>query len=70
MRSFVRTIPSLLIFRKEIAEFLLQGAVSAVSSIAEVAEARGLMSYGASRIDLFRRAASYVADILDRRETG
>jgi ABC-type uncharacterized transport system substrate-binding protein len=42
----------------------------AVYPFAEVAEVGGLMSYGASRTDLFRRAASYVANILNGAKPG
>jgi len=53
------------IFRKEITEFAARERFPAVYPFAEMAEAGGLMSYGTSRIDLFRRAASYVANILN-----
>jgi len=62
---FCSNNPLTLIFRKEIAEFAARERFPAVYPFAEVAEVGGLMSYGASRIDLFRRAASYVANILN-----
>ena len=37
----------------------------AIYPFTEVAEAGGLMSYGASRPDLFRQAATYAAKILE-----
>jgi putative tryptophan/tyrosine transport system substrate-binding protein len=67
---FCSNNPLTLIFRKEIAEFAARERFRAVYPFAEVAEAGGLMSYGASRIDLFRRAASYVADILNGAKPG
>jgi putative ABC transport system substrate-binding protein len=62
--------PLTLIFRKEITEFAARERFPAVYPFAEMAEAGGLMSYGASRIDLFRRAASYVANILKGAKPG
>ena len=57
--------PLTLIFRKEIAEFAIGERLRGAYPFAEVAEAGGLMSYGGSRTDLFRRAASYAANILN-----
>src|ERR1700737_1913528 len=67
---FCSNNPLTLIFRKEIAEFAARERFPAVYPFAEVAEVGGLMSYGASRIDLFRRAASYVANILNGAKPG
>jgi putative ABC transport system substrate-binding protein len=53
-----------LIFRKLIVDFAAEERLPAMYPLVELAETGGLMSYGASRIDLFRRAASYVAKIL------
>jgi putative tryptophan/tyrosine transport system substrate-binding protein len=62
--------PLTLISRKEIAEFAVGERLRGAYPFAEVAEAGGLMSYGGSRIDLFRRAASYVANILNGAKPG
>jgi putative ABC transport system substrate-binding protein len=67
---FCSNNPLTLIFRKEIAELAAGERFPAVYPFAEVAEAGGLMSYGASRIDLFRRAATYVANILNGAKPG
>src|SRR2546430_3951437 len=53
-----------LIFRKLIVTFAAEDRLPAMYPLAELVETGGLMSYGASRTDLFRRAASYVAKIL------
>jgi ABC-type uncharacterized transport system substrate-binding protein len=55
----------ILIFRKLIVDFAAERRLPAMYPLVELAEAGGLMSYGASRSDLFRRAASYVAKILN-----
>jgi putative ABC transport system substrate-binding protein len=57
--------PASLIFRNQITDFAVQERLPAMYPFAEVAEAGGLMSYGASRSDLFRHAATYVARILN-----
>jgi putative ABC transport system substrate-binding protein len=62
--------PLTLIFRKEIADFAVSERLRGVYPFAEVAEAGGLMSYGASRPELFRRAAAYVANILNGAQPG
>jgi putative ABC transport system substrate-binding protein len=54
-----------LIFRKLIVDFAANERLAAMYPLAELVEAGGLMSYGASRTDLFRRAAGYVAKILN-----
>jgi putative ABC transport system substrate-binding protein len=56
---------AILILRKQIAEFAAQERLPAMYPFTEVTEAGGLMSYGASRNDLFHRAASYVVKILN-----
>ena len=53
-----------LIFRNIIVDFAAKERLPAMYPLTELVEAGGLMSYGASRIDLFRRVASYVAKIL------
>jgi putative tryptophan/tyrosine transport system substrate-binding protein len=55
----------ILIFRKLIVDFVAEQGLPAMYPLVELAEAGGLMSYGTSRTDLFRRAASYVARILN-----
>jgi putative ABC transport system substrate-binding protein len=57
--------PLTLILRKEIAQFAAGERIPAIYPFKEVAEAGGLMSYGANRPALFRRAAAYVAKILN-----
>ena len=50
--------------RDEIAELALRNRLPSVSGLRELAEAGGLMAYGASFGDLYRRAASHVSKIL------
>ena len=50
--------------RVEIAELALRNRLPTVSGLRELAEAGGLMAYGASFGDLYRRAASHVSKIL------
>ena len=57
--------PATLIFRKPIAEFAAQERLPAMYPFTEVTEDGGLMSYGASRVDLFHRAAGYATKILN-----
>jgi putative ABC transport system substrate-binding protein len=56
--------PLILIMRKQIAELAAAQRLPAIYPFAEVTESGGLMSYGGSRTDLFRRAATYAAKIL------
>ena len=51
-------------FRQQIVEFALTNRLSLVAELREFAVAGGLASYGTSRADLWRRAASYVVKIL------
>jgi putative ABC transport system substrate-binding protein len=53
-----------LIYRKLIVDFAAESRLPAMYPFTELAEVGGLMSYGASRPDLFRRAAIYVGKIL------
>jgi putative ABC transport system substrate-binding protein len=53
-----------LTFRKRIADFAAQERLPAIYAFIETVEAGGLMSYGASRSELFRRAAGYASKIL------
>jgi putative ABC transport system substrate-binding protein len=62
---FASGIPQTLIFRQAIADFAMAERLPAMYPFIECAEAGGLMSYGASRSDLFRRAANYGAKILN-----
>jgi putative ABC transport system substrate-binding protein len=59
-------LPDPLIFfnRKLVAEFAAKHKLPAIYSFSEYVEAGGLMSYGTSFPDLFRRAATYVDKIL------
>ena len=59
--------PVLFSHRKEIAELAVKSRLPAIYTALEFVEAGGLMSYGASITDLFRRAATYVDKILKGR---
>ena len=50
--------------RAQIAELELKNRLPAISQVREYVEAGGLMSYGASMADMYRRAAGYVHKIL------
>ena len=50
--------------RKRIADFAIGQRLPSLHGVREFAAAGGLMSYGASLADLFRRAAGYVDKIL------
>ncbi len=50
--------------RSQIAELALRNNLPAVSGLREMVEAGGLMAYGASFRELYRRAASHVYEIL------
>jgi putative ABC transport system substrate-binding protein len=50
--------------RKQVADFAAKNRLPAIYHVAEFVEAGGLMSYGVSFIDLYRRAATYVDKIL------
>jgi len=56
--------------RIEIAEFALRHRLPAVAGVPEAAEAGALIAYGPSRIDLYRRAATYVDKILKGAKPG
>jgi putative ABC transport system substrate-binding protein len=51
-------------YRRLIAELAAQSRLPAVYPIAEFTSVGGLIAYGFDRVDLFRRAASYVHRIL------
>jgi putative ABC transport system substrate-binding protein len=61
---FTLNNPFTLILRQQIADLVAEQRFPAIYPFSEVAEVGGLMSYGASRTDLFRQAAIYVARIL------
>ncbi len=50
--------------RREIGEFALKNRLPMIAELREFAEAGGLMTYGPSQMDLYRRAATYVDKIL------
>ena len=50
--------------RKQIADFAAKNRLPAILPFPEYVEAGGLMSYSASVIDMYRRAAVYVDKIL------
>jgi len=56
--------------RKQIVELAVKNRLPAIYSTAEWVEAGGLMTYGASFTDLFRRAATYVDKILKGAKPG
>jgi len=56
--------------RNEIAQLALRNRLSMMSTISEWVEAGGLMSYGASLSDQWRRAAGYVDKILKGAKAG
>ena len=56
--------PVFLSHRKRIADLAAKGRLPAVSGTREHVEAGGLMAYGPSFPDMFRRAATYVDKIL------
>jgi putative tryptophan/tyrosine transport system substrate-binding protein len=56
--------PLTLDYRNQIADFAAGHQLPTLHGLSEFAAAGGLMSYGANRVDLFRRAAGYVDKIL------
>jgi putative ABC transport system substrate-binding protein len=50
--------------RTQVADFAAKSRLPAIYHVPEFVEAGGLMSYGVSFIDLYRRAATYVDKIL------
>ena len=56
--------PLTLVHRTPIAEFTAREQLPSLHGIREFVTAGGLMSYGASLLDLFRRAGSYVDKVL------
>jgi putative ABC transport system substrate-binding protein len=51
-------------YRKELAEIAVKSRIPAMYQVSESVEAGGLMTYGVSTADLWRRAATYVDKIL------
>ncbi len=62
--------PMFLTQRKQIADLATKNKLPAIYGIPEHAQAGGLMAYGASRTELFRRAATYVDKILKGAKPG
>jgi putative ABC transport system substrate-binding protein len=56
--------PSIVLHGRRIADFAAKGRLPAVYASREVVDVGGLMSYGPSTSDMFRRAAVYVGKIL------
>ena len=56
--------PLTLTYRQRVADFTAEQQLPSLHGVREFAAAGGLMSYGASLADLFRRAAGYVDKIL------
>ena len=71
VEAVVVLVDALMIFHRDwIAELASNRRLPSVFSFKEFAEAGGLLSYGASRDALFRRAASYVDKILKGAKPG
>jgi putative tryptophan/tyrosine transport system substrate-binding protein len=66
----VQDDPHALAGRIQIAEFALRKRLPAVAGVPEYAEAGGLIAYGPNRIDLYRRAATFVDKILKGAKPG
>jgi len=66
--ALVLGAPVLISQRKKIADLMVKNRLPATYNVAEYVEAGGLMSYGVSVIDLYRRAATYVDKILKGRK--
>ena len=49
---------------KRIADFAIKSRLPSIFHVAEFVDSGGLVSYGADRSDMFRRAATYVDKIL------
>ncbi len=62
--ALVLGAPVLISQRKKIADLMVKNRLPATYNVAEYVEAGGLMSYGVSVVDLYRRAATYVDKIL------
>jgi len=60
----IEATPSIQLQRKKILELAEQNRLPAMHSDEEWVNSGGLMSYGANRNDLYRRAATYVDKIL------
>jgi putative tryptophan/tyrosine transport system substrate-binding protein len=60
----VMNSPFLVSHRKQVADLAVKNRLPAIYYSTEFVEDRGLMSYGVSFTDLFRRAATYVDEIL------
>ncbi len=56
--------PLIITYRKRIADFAATNRLPAIHGLREFVQAGGLIAYGASLSDLFRRAATYVDKIL------
>ena len=66
----VLTSPVVVLHRTQLAELAVKNRLPAIYNAPEWVEAGGLMSYGASFPDLFRRAATYVDKILKGAKPG
>ena len=67
---FVLNDPLMFTYRKEIAEFALQSHLPAIYGFREYADDGGLMSYGTSISNTYRRAAVYVDKIIKGAKPG
>jgi len=57
-------------YRSQLAEFAVKSRLPMIAELRDFAEAGGLMTYGASLLDLYRRAATYVDKILKGAKPG